>query len=864
MRKRKKIFGILLLILAVLVMQIPVSEADAAASASDFQMEGSTLVKYNGTSQNVTIPSTVETIGKSAFEGNTTLQKVTIPDSVREIKENAFWGCNQLESVWLGSGLTAIGDYSFANCKGIKTMTIPQNIKTIGIRSFADCVNMTDITIPPEVTEIHETAFDGCAKLMIHAQQGSAADKFAETFVSKQAEMPEYEDVEDYYPQEDNKRDTVSDVQEDSGDTSQTQPGTNGLLSVDSKAGGDEDPGENGYGNSADNKTAQTSGSGDVLLGFTQVVGNRAVVFIDNINPDANQKNETSGSQESADFAVNGDNGQEMEENQTGSGYEPPVKIEKGGALPKFTVVDQTTVADQAYYRNKELTQIHLPESIVQIGQFSFARSALTQIALPEGVQSIGYGAFYHCDSLNEVSLPESVMKVEPKAFEHSAWVERFLKDGSGGSGDYLISGGVLAAYRGNAEKPVLPEGIRVIAAEVFDGHGEIRSVTLPDSLQIIGEAAFSGCENLTEVMGGSYVTEILDRAFSGCPIDTIRIADTVEKIGLDAFDYGLSQKEDITKTAVFHGKNLPEVSVETSSGRLSNENYRKPSLNEVIFAVVDQEITAEELKGTVLNSSIMPFQGIICSIGQDNKLHCRYTNLTEDKAAALNIPEKAYIYGNYYEVTDRDKIVSLAEDMVTPLPGQVQIMGTVGGAGAVLEGAKKGYVLRIEEMVEKQSVERAYQRIYHDSLPGGTMVYDMTLTEGDTLVPITKLGKQNITITIPVPDTLQNQDIQILTLDQNGQLERVSGEIAETEAGMMIRFTTNHFSPYAFYGKGTMYAEAQVTEGKAYVEGFGRKDDSPDTGDYIHPKWFLGIGLMAASLALLVSGNKKSRSKVL
>ena len=67
MRKRRRLCGVLMIIAALVIMQLPVSEADAASSASDFQMEGTTLVKYLGSQSKVTIPATVEAIGESAF-----------------------------------------------------------------------------------------------------------------------------------------------------------------------------------------------------------------------------------------------------------------------------------------------------------------------------------------------------------------------------------------------------------------------------------------------------------------------------------------------------------------------------------------------------------------------------------------------------------------------------------------------------------------------------------------------------------------------------------------------------------------------------------------------------------------------------
>ena len=183
MRKRKRLFGVLLILTALIIMQLPVSEADAAtSSASDFRMDGSTLVKYRGSEKNVSVPNTVEVIGESAFEDNTNIELVVLPNSVKRIEKYAFWGCDNLDTVVLGKGLNAVEDYAFAGCKGLKQITIPSNVKSIGVQAFGDCVNLRDVSIPPETTSIHETAFDGCYQLTIHCEKGTVADTFAQKF----------------------------------------------------------------------------------------------------------------------------------------------------------------------------------------------------------------------------------------------------------------------------------------------------------------------------------------------------------------------------------------------------------------------------------------------------------------------------------------------------------------------------------------------------------------------------------------------------------------------------------------------------------------------------------------------------------
>ena len=69
MGKIRKVIGALFLITAILVTQVPTVEMNAAPS-SDFQIDGTKLVKYTGTASSVSIPDSIKTIGAEAFAGN--------------------------------------------------------------------------------------------------------------------------------------------------------------------------------------------------------------------------------------------------------------------------------------------------------------------------------------------------------------------------------------------------------------------------------------------------------------------------------------------------------------------------------------------------------------------------------------------------------------------------------------------------------------------------------------------------------------------------------------------------------------------------------------------------------------------------
>ena len=101
----KKIFraiGAMLLATALVISLIPVSDVEAAASSSDFQMKGSKLVKYAGTAEVVSIPDDVREIGEEAFAGNSDIVKVIVNDKCKKIDYGAFSNCVGLRNVIVG------------------------------------------------------------------------------------------------------------------------------------------------------------------------------------------------------------------------------------------------------------------------------------------------------------------------------------------------------------------------------------------------------------------------------------------------------------------------------------------------------------------------------------------------------------------------------------------------------------------------------------------------------------------------------------------------------------------------------------------------------------------------------------------
>jgi hypothetical protein len=115
-----------------------------------------------------TIPSTVVTIGNSAFSGCIYLSEILLPVSVKVINNYAFSGCSGLNSLQLPAYLTTINQSAFQGCSNIKSnIIIPSTVNIIGNSAFNGCNNVNSVIIPNTVTSIGSLAFSNFGGLFL-------------------------------------------------------------------------------------------------------------------------------------------------------------------------------------------------------------------------------------------------------------------------------------------------------------------------------------------------------------------------------------------------------------------------------------------------------------------------------------------------------------------------------------------------------------------------------------------------------------------------------------------------------------------------------------------------------------------------
>ena len=248
---------------------------------------------------------------------------IEIPDNITEIPMYAFAGLN-IKSVNIPSSVTSIGSSAFRGCSSLTSITIPDSVTSIGEWTFSYCSSLTSITIPEGVTSIGDSAFRNCTSL----ETVNFGENSQLTSIGERA----------FYD-------------------------CSGLETVN-------------FGNSSQ----LTSIGEDAFYNCSSLTSITIPDSVTSIGSSA---------------------------------------FYNCSSLTSITIPSGVTSIENYTFEDcSSLTSITIPDSVTSIGDFTFSGcSSLTSITIPEGVTSIGYSAFSSCSSLTSITIPESVTSIEYYAF---------------------------------------------------------------------------------------------------------------------------------------------------------------------------------------------------------------------------------------------------------------------------------------------------------------------------------------------------------------------------------------------------------------------------------------------------------------
>ena len=461
-------------------------------SLTSVKMAGS--VKYIGSGSfrgcisltEVTIPDGVTRIDSRAFYGCTSLVSVSIPDSVTLIGESAFEGCTSLPAVTVPGSVTQIAYKTFKDCKSLVSVDIPDGVISIGVQSFEDCISLPEVLISASVTSIADKAFAGCMSMLnINVDENNMVYASVDGVLFNKEKT-----ILILYPAGRKGAYTIPGGAESIAEKSFA--GCGGLTSV-SLPESIKNIGINAFADCGAFTDIYYAGTRD---GFSKIIIGRdsgldgKTLHIEGrteVIPDYCGEKVTWTLDDDGTLTISGEGDMYNYGEYGPDGYNhAPWSNEK----VKNVVVEDgvTSIGDYAF---RMIRSVH--ETVY--GASAVYGSDIISVDMPDSIKSIGYGAFYYCDSLTSIVIPDDVTSIGEYAFENcTSLTSVTIPDGVTriGRGAFFYCTSLITV--------TIPDGVTSIGGNVFNNCTSLTTVTIPNGVTSINYNAFRDCSSLTDV----------------------------------------------------------------------------------------------------------------------------------------------------------------------------------------------------------------------------------------------------------------------------------------------------------------------------------------------------------------------------
>ena len=179
--------------------------------------------------------------------------------------------------------------------------------------------------------------------------------------------------------------------------------------------------------------------------------------------------------------------------------------------------------------------------------------------------------------------------------------------------------------------------------------------------------------------------------------------------------------------------------------------------------------------------------------------------------------------------------------------------LSNTGVVSATVNGSSDNFTIKMtESSAAAEAALKALQAEYGSLDNIKYFPMDISLYDSTGNTKITDTTGLSVSITLPLPDSLityagNNKVAGVV----NDKLDKLTPRFTTISGVPCITFTAEHFSPYVIYVDIANLSDGTIT------------DDTPTTGDGIHPKWFLSIGLACLSFVMfMIKDNKGAQNK--
>ena len=188
------------------------------------------------------------------------------------------------------------------------------------------------------------------------------------------------------------------------------------------------------------------------------------------------------------------------------------------------------TFKGTAWYNNQ-------PEGLVYFGKalYSYKGECPATIEIAPNTRCIADCAFYWQSELTNIEIPNNVINIGADAFTGTKWLDNRNK-----SDKNIYAGKVLIQCDTSQSSLEIKEDTLGVSS-FFKGPHEnsFSKLTIPDSVKYIGRMAFQGCKDIDHIIIGNSVKVIGEEAFMNCEsLKTVLIPPSVNEIGDHAFGF--------------------------------------------------------------------------------------------------------------------------------------------------------------------------------------------------------------------------------------------------------------------------------------------------------------------------------------
>lgn len=171
--------------------------------------------------------------------------------------------------------------------------------------------------------------------------------------------------------------------------------------------------------------------------------------------------------------------------------------------------------------------------SVTQIPRECFAETRLETITLPNSIESIAYEAFKNCKDLSNIILSEGLATIGENAFWGCTNLTEIHLPNS------VREIGISAFYDCRITSVIIPEGVKVIEADLFKYCTKLTNVTIPNGVKSIGDSAFGACLSLSSLTIPESVKSMGRDPFYSCSPDVYMRGSTPPDISRGCFRTG-------------------------------------------------------------------------------------------------------------------------------------------------------------------------------------------------------------------------------------------------------------------------------------------------------------------------------------